>query len=296
MGCIRNGKIIMNIKGLKISNLILGIVVVVLMSFFAYCSYLWYQSENYQLGGVPVLNYHQVNDESKGALTVPVKEFDRQMAYLKEHHYTTITCDDLYRYMTKGENLPDKPVLITFDDGYVDNFREALPILEKYQMKATLFMIADSVGEKRFLTKEELESMERKGFQIESHTYSHKWLVDESVEEITQEITSSRKILESIVDRPIHYLAYPGGFTNEKVEQTVNQSGIRMAFTVYPNTVKRGENILALPRLPVFAGDGSYILFIARLHLGPLAYKLARARDYARVYHMEWLVPYIPML
>ena len=100
---------------------------------------MWGLSTDYKIYGVPVLNYHQVNDEKHSALTLHVDQFREQMEYLHNQGYNTITLDQLYDYLENGSELPNKPIVITFDDGYVDNYNNALPILKEYNMKATLF-------------------------------------------------------------------------------------------------------------------------------------------------------------
>ena len=113
---------------------------------------MWWLSSHYKLYGVPVLNYHQVNDKYHSALTLNVAQFKRQMEYLHSEGYHTISLDDLYAYLTEGKELPDKPIVLTFDDGYIDNYEDVLPILESYNMQATIFMISDAVNTKRFVS------------------------------------------------------------------------------------------------------------------------------------------------
>ena len=77
-------------------------------------------------------------------------QFKKQMEYLHNEGYHTISLDDLYAYVTEGKELPDKPIVLTFDDGYIDNYEDVLPILESYDMQATIFMISDAVNTKTF--------------------------------------------------------------------------------------------------------------------------------------------------
>ncbi|MDU6902812.1 MAG: polysaccharide deacetylase family protein [Veillonella sp.] len=86
---------------------------------------MWGLSSDYKLYGVPVLNYHQINDEKHSALTLHVDQFKEQMEYLHNHGYNTITLNQLYDYLQNGSDLPEKPIVITFDDGYVDNYEHA---------------------------------------------------------------------------------------------------------------------------------------------------------------------------
>ena len=96
--------------------------------------------------GVPVLNYHQVEDKDGNPLTLYCDQFDQQMAYLAEEGYHTITLDEMMDAAESGAPLPAKPVVITLDDGYVDNYEYAYPILKKYGFKATIFLINDFTG------------------------------------------------------------------------------------------------------------------------------------------------------
>ena len=93
--------------------------------------------------GVPVLNYHQVEDKDGNPLTLWTDQFEAQMAYLAAEGYTTITIDEMMDAYEHGTPLPEKPVIITFDDGYADNYENAYPILKKYGFKATIFLIYD---------------------------------------------------------------------------------------------------------------------------------------------------------
>ncbi|MBQ5821842.1 MAG: polysaccharide deacetylase family protein, partial [Selenomonadaceae bacterium] len=114
--------------------------------------------------GVPVLSYHQVNDEDNNALTVPTAVFEQQMAYLHDNGYHAITPDQLNAYLTEGAPLPEKPVLITFDDGYRDNYENAFPILQKYGMTATIFLISDFMDRfDKYLTWQQVQEMSEAG-------------------------------------------------------------------------------------------------------------------------------------
>ena len=103
--------------------------VVAIVGIFAY----WYvNADNYRMAGVPVLNYHQVNDTYKTPLTMTTADFEEQMKYLYDNGYHAITQEQLLQYINGSGILPDKPVLVTFDDGYVDNYENAYPIMKKY--------------------------------------------------------------------------------------------------------------------------------------------------------------------
>ena len=125
------------------------------------------------VSGVPVLNYHQINDVDHNAMTITTKQFEAQMKYLSDNNYTAISPDQLIDHLETGAPLPPHPVLITFDDGYKDNYLNAFPILKKYQMTATIFLISDYVSTyEKYLTWDEIALMQRDGIDFESHTSS----------------------------------------------------------------------------------------------------------------------------
>lgn len=194
-------------------------IIAVVLSFIVVFLGCWTISSYYKIGGVPVMNYHAVNDISHSSLVVTTSDFRDDMKYLANNGYTSITMDELYNYLVHNESLPDKPVLITFDDGYTDNYTNAFPILKEYHMQATLFMIGDAIGTDRFLSAEQLKEMDANGFHIEAHTYSHKRLTNLDDMTLQADLAKSRTVLESLLQRPIRYLAYPQGFDNELVQQ-----------------------------------------------------------------------------
>ncbi len=111
---------------------------------------------------VLVLNYHMVNSMFI-SLAIEPDDFDWQMKYLVDHGYHTITPDELYDFLAGTGKLPERPVLITFDDGYVDNYTTAYPILKKYNLKATIFVVTGFLSKRKgYLTWDQLREMEQR--------------------------------------------------------------------------------------------------------------------------------------
>lgn len=246
-------------------KIILSIVAIILL-IGVYLGIQYERSLDYKAVGVPVLNYHRIDSGIRHSLVVPPEEFKKQMQYLHNEGYHSITLDELYDYVTKGTELPDKPVLITFDDGYIDNYQHAMPILKEYNMKATLFMISGSVGENRFVGLEQLKEMQANGIDIQSHTVNHKDLRHMSLQQARDELVSSKAVLEDSMKHPVRYIAYPGGFTNKDIDKISEESGYRMAFTVQAGNVEPGQDLFNLPRQAVFFNDTPFENFWVRLH------------------------------
>lgn len=256
---------------------------------------MWGLSTDYKIYGVPVLNYHQVNDEKHSALTLHVDQFREQMEYLHNQGYNTITVAQLYDYLENGTELPNKPIVITFDDGYVDNYKNVLPILKEYNMKATLFMISDAANTPGFVSTEQMHQMEVGGFDIQGHTNHHKILTKIDPTELPDALLGGKTSLEGILGEPIEYLAYPGGFNDMLVQYVTKQSGYKMAFTVQPGTVQPGDNLYALNRLAIFQGDTPYLSFWLRLHCAPFIHYTWSLRDFLRDNGWTRLASIIPL-
>lgn len=275
-------------------RIVYAIIICVALLFIALGS-MWCLSSHYKLYGVPVLNYHQVNDKYHSALTLDVAQFKKQMEYLHNEGYHTISLDDLYAYMTEGKELPDKPIVLTFDDGYIDNYEDVLPILESYDMQATIFMISDAVNTKRFMSINELKTMDAHKFIVEGHTNHHSILTRIDPSKLDNEIKGGKDTLQAFMGKPIDYLAYPGGFNNAEIQRITSESGYKMAFTVTPGTVKPGQNLYALPRLAIFQGDTPYLSFLMRLHCAPFITYTWQLRDTLRDNGFTKLAGLIPL-
>ena len=153
---------------------------------------------------VPVLNYHQINDRDENSLTVHTDQFEEEMKYLVDNGYHTITPEEMLDAWENGTPLPDKPVILTFDDGYVDNYKNAFPILQKYNLKATIFLISDFMGTyPNYMTWGEVDEMQQSGLiDFESHTLSHPELDKIPASEIWTQLSASKQALEWRLGKP----------------------------------------------------------------------------------------------
>jgi len=199
---------------------------------------------------IPILMYHSISYEKENILRLPKEKFRNQMKYLKDNNYTTLTLDELYRYMKTGKNLPSKPIVITFDDGYKDNYTNAYPILKEFKQKATVFVITNTIDrEKNYLTSTEIKLMDSNNIRIESHTSSHEHLDKISYEDNLNTMKNSKGKLEKILNRKIYYIAYPyGGYTSNTIE-AAKQSGYKLAFSTEFGLIDKTDNIYSLGRI-----------------------------------------------
>ncbi len=238
--------------------------------------------------GIPVLNYHQINDVDENLLTVSTTEFETQMTWLEENGYHTITPAELVNALEGHGSLPDRPVLITFDDGYIDNYTCAFPILKKHGMKATIFIISEYVGMyPNYLTWEQLLEMQLHGIEFGSHTVDHNVLTELSLNSVIHELADSKRTLETQLGHRVEYLAYPCGYTNETIKARAAEAGYRAAFTVELGNTLPGDDLYALNRVPIFgAMPHTMFRFVGRLRCPRLAAWLEKIqRDLIRSGH-----------
>lgn len=204
----------------------------------------------YPAGGVPILAYHQVNDEG-GKYSISIRDFGEQMAYLTQQGYTAVTMAQLADFMAGEGPLPPKAVVITFDDGYADNFTNALPLLEKYGLKATVFIITDKVGQPGYLAWDEIRQMRSRGIEIGSHTLGHLALNELDMPEKVRQVTVSKAILEKELGGQIGVLAYPYGLFDATLFDILRSAGYKGACAGVNGLNKPGDNPYSLKRINV---------------------------------------------
>lgn len=185
---------------------------------------------------LPILVYHIVrprypNDTAAvKAIAVTPDTFDAELGHLQSAGYHVVGFHALETYFASSTPLPSKPVIISIDDGWEDQYQYAFPLLEKYHDTATFFVFTNAIGRKGFLTWEELHAMLAAGMTIGDHTMSHPYLLKISdPAKLWQEIDGSKLILESHLGIPITEFAYPFGEHNAAIVELVQKAGYLVA-------------------------------------------------------------------
>ena len=181
------------------------------------------------------------------------------MEFLKLHHYRVIGLSQLIREMKEGRAIPSGTVCITFDDGYLDNFRYAFPILKKMGFPATIFMISSNVEKTDWLTKEDLRVLDEGSITIGSHTVHHAFLPELAPEEAKKEISDSKKALQKILGHEVTLFSYPAGGVTPEIESRVADAGYEGAVTT--NYGKDRHNPYQLHRVKVGESAGNLFNF-----------------------------------
>jgi len=204
---------------------------------------------------IPILYYHSIAYEEGNELRIPPEEFEGQMQLLRRNGYESITLNDLYEHFYQGKEIPDKPIVITFDDGYEDNYLNAFPIAQKYGYKGTVFVVTDWIDGKGYLKREQLLKMSEAGWQIESHTRTHPYLTSLSPEMLEEELLVSKQVLEALLQEPVTAFAYPYGVYDYATVEACRGAGYLIGVTT-----ERGwagpENPFLLQRVYCYAQMG----------------------------------------
>jgi peptidoglycan/xylan/chitin deacetylase (PgdA/CDA1 family) len=203
---------------------------------------------------VPVLTYHRVAPLSAVGLTdlkVDPANFVAELAALHGHGYHTVSQAQLFDALYKGMALPRKPVMITVDDGYVDDVTRILPALQRFHMRATFFVITGRMSEPGFLDAAQIRELDRAGMDVGDHTAHHVDLRLLTSGQLRMETSGSRRVLERVLGHPVYFFAYPFGDYNDAVLAAVRSAGFTMAYTTAAGITESTSATLTMPRIHV---------------------------------------------
>ncbi|MFQ5680788.1 MAG: polysaccharide deacetylase family protein [Candidatus Omnitrophota bacterium] len=215
---------------------------------------------------LPVLMYHRVDGQQSlvSKLAVSPRAFERQMRFFSRHRYNVISLKNAVGLLKDGEKIPAKTVVITFDDGYEDNYSTAFPILKKYNIPATIFVIVDFIGHKGYLNEQELRELAAHPLiTIASHTLSHRVLTELSPRERKDEIYRSGRLLEKKIGRSVELFSYPLGAFDPAARRMVISAGYLGAVATNPGKDYPRHDIYALKRLRISENCGNMFVFWA---------------------------------
>ncbi|HEV2356689.1 MAG TPA: polysaccharide deacetylase family protein [bacterium] len=209
---------------------------------------------------VPVLMYHMVDTDAPSHdlltlhLTVMAPAFEDQIKLLRHAGYRPLSLDDVWA-AAGGRTPPARGVVLTFDDGYEDNYRVAFPILKKYGWTGTFFVVTSTIGTRGHMTPAQLAEMARAGMAIESHGQHHIDFSQLSLGAARTELSRSKQIIAGWSGRPVAFFAYPAGRFTPALEGLLGDLGYHGAVTEIPGFVTPASRPFALERVRVDHDD-----------------------------------------
>lgn len=219
---------------------------------------------------IPILLYHKIDSPPSDARLrgpyTPPERFAKQIAFLKRQETVFYTASELIKYFRENGSFPPNGLAITFDDGWKDNYKNAFPILRRYGVRATIFLVSSCIGEisnkavaegespQAHLSREEILEMSQYGIEFGSHSVNHRLLHQLSLEEAKFEIEESKRQIENLLNKPCQAFAYPAGFLTQDIQRVVERAGYITAFsTIYGPT--NALDLYALNRREILRRD-----------------------------------------
>lgn len=249
---------------------------------------------------IPILMYHSISSYASSKFrpcTVSPETFDEHLSYLDQCHYTPVTVPQFVQAMSRGGGgLPPHPVLLTFDDGYADFYKKALPALQRHGFIATLYVATAFVGGtsqwlqhmgegmRPMLTWEHLAEISASGIECAAHTHTHRPLDMLPLSVVRDEIVRSKELLEEHLCQKVSSFAYPSGFYSARVREVVRTAGYASACAVKGALSSLHDDPYALARLAIKPDTSVHDLALALSHgSGPLVTSsLKRVRSRVR--------------
>ncbi len=249
---------------------------------------------------VPILMYHYIRvppdraqDRIGWGLSTSPDDFRQQMDYLDEHGYHPVTLTELRAYLNGSQPLPDRPVVLTFDDGYADLYTQAFPVLKHHHFKAVAYIVSGFLGRSGTnVTADQVREMDAYGIEVGAHTADHVDLT-RAGGSLTYEVSGSKAALEALVGHPVLDFCYPFGRYNAQVIQAVQAAGFQSATTTESGAAHTLNDRFAWSRVRV-SGSESLDDFIGGLQqhetgLSPASVSPIRiSRAYPLVYHQPF--------
>ncbi len=234
---------------------------------------------------IPVLCYHHIENKSgthldRSNYRISVKQFKKQMNYLRKNGFKTISLDTLHKFIDGHDvRLPAKPVVITFDDGLKSQYRNALPILKKYGFKGVFFIypsvILAKAGKykKYYINKKMIKKLHKLGMEVESHSYYHPLMHISPLRDNIVQFKYSKKWLENIIDKKIQYFAYPFGSYTRDTNNLALKYGYKGLFTINNSPVYAGSDVLSINRYMIARNHN---LRVFKLYVNARALRITR--------------------
>jgi peptidoglycan/xylan/chitin deacetylase (PgdA/CDA1 family) len=211
---------------------------------------------------VPTFMYHYIrvnpnrNDTLGFNLSVAPDDFRKQMDALRDRGYHPVTFNEMRAYWTTQQPLPSKPVVLTFDDGYLDFFTTAYPILKDHGFKSVSYVVPGFLNGPNYMSTPQVVQLDSEGLvEFASHTVAHVDLTKSSASQVTSQLTESKRALEQMLNHPVLDFCYPSGMYNSSVVAAVQAAGYQTGTTTQPGLVHSMSDRYVWTRQRVNGGE-----------------------------------------
>lgn len=206
---------------------------------------------------VPILMYHSISYNRKSSLNVTPENFSKQIDFLVKDGYSIISFDTLVEMIKEGIIYVPKTVVVTFDDGYEDNYLYAFPVLAKYGLPATIFLISSCIDNSGYMNWDQIRIMSKNGVSFGGHTRNHVYLpsIKDNEDKLWEEIAGCRSDIELRLGERTYFFAFPVGAFNENIKDIVKKAGYKGACTTNRGNERFNRDVYELNRVKVTNSD-----------------------------------------
>ena len=205
---------------------------------------------------IPILVYHHIRSTKpypkstwSYKMSVSPDVFEKQMQWISDHGYTTITLDQALLILQGIDAGPTKPVVVTFDDNNRTQFTLAVPVLQKHGQIGVFYLVTNRLKNKSFILEDEVRSMVALGMDIQSHSETHATMSTLGLKKLDQELSGSKKTLEALTGKPVLHVAYPSTGQNKTVRQRAKALGYTSGTIMDPRPALSTDDPFKLPRI-----------------------------------------------
>lgn len=227
----------------------ISVLIILILSFCIYTCIIFKNN-------MPVLAYHDVLENPTEETDISIEKFDRQMKFLKTHNYKTLTMSEFYEWK-KGAKTNGKKVVLTFDDGKESFYTTVVPILEKYNLKATIFIIESAINESGYLTHEQVLDLKNNhpNITVASHSYN----LHNETSANSNNYTLYDEDMKKNKENNYEFYAYPFGIKNENYENALKDNNYKLAFLFSPSKwASRNNNDFEITRVPIYKSNSMF--------------------------------------
>lgn len=222
-----------------------------------------------------ILMYHMIREPGstiERRYACPPVLFDRHMALLRAKGYAPVSLDAIEAYLSGNENLPERAVAVTLDDGLRDNYEHAFPVLQRHEIPATIFLATGLIGktnawmldegypERPMLSWDQVREMRAAGVTFGGHGVSHPRLPGLAAENAMRELADSKAEIEQQIGEPVRHFAYPYGLFSAETQKLAQAAGYTLACSTRSGFNTRATDPFALRRIEVFGNDAPWKL------------------------------------
>ena len=223
---------------------------------------------------VPILMYHHIDDPGPDAdalrrdLSVTPKNFKKQLAYLQQEGYQSITLDDLALYLSVGKSLPAKPIILTFDDGYSDAYNRAFPRLQRFGFTGTFFLVSAPIDAQNpdYLSWDQVQEMHAAGMRFEPHSYNHPDMRNRGFDFVVYQVLAPKEAIEARTGETCRFFAYPSGRYDQYVIDVLRSAGYWGGVLTEQGATHVLDDLFTLRRVRV-RGEDDLDTFVRKLNL-----------------------------